>query len=168
MFKKIAITGPECSGKSTLAKQLGDHFNATVIDEYAREYLEKQNGSYSPEDVETIAEAQFSQNNTETKNLLISDTEMLVNKVWFEEKYKYTSQLIEKFLHQQEFNYYLLCKPDIPWEFDKLRENPSDRERIYLVYKSLLKSLYPNKFIVIEGSQKERFEKANEIISDFI
>ena len=39
MFK-IAITGPESTGKSTLAEKLARHFNVDFIPEYSRTYLE--------------------------------------------------------------------------------------------------------------------------------
>ena len=31
---------------------------------------------------------------------------------------------------KDNYTYYLLCRPDIPWEPDPLRENPFDREII--------------------------------------
>ena len=37
---KVVITGPESTGKSTLASALSTHFNAVLSEEYAREYLE--------------------------------------------------------------------------------------------------------------------------------
>jgi nicotinamide riboside kinase len=39
MQKKIALTGPESSGKSTLARQLATYFDAPVVPEYARLFL---------------------------------------------------------------------------------------------------------------------------------
>ena len=36
---RIAITGPESTGKSTLTEQLANHFNTLWVKEYAREYL---------------------------------------------------------------------------------------------------------------------------------
>ncbi len=36
---KVVLFGPESTGKSTLAKELADHYNSIYIEEYAREYL---------------------------------------------------------------------------------------------------------------------------------
>ena len=41
---KIAITGPESSGKTTLCKSLSEHFKTPYITEFSRTYLEKKNG----------------------------------------------------------------------------------------------------------------------------
>ena len=39
MLKKIAIIGPESTGKSTLATQLANHYETASCPEYAREFL---------------------------------------------------------------------------------------------------------------------------------
>jgi nicotinamide riboside kinase len=63
MFKtekqiRIAVTGPESTGKTTLAKQLAEHFSGQYIPEFAREYVEKLSDHYTYEDVEIIANHQ--------------------------------------------------------------------------------------------------------------
>ena len=39
---KVVLFGPESTGKSTLAKELADHFKTDFVEEYAREYLQKK------------------------------------------------------------------------------------------------------------------------------
>ena len=39
---KVVLFGPESTGKSTLAKELADHYNSIYVEEYAREYLQKK------------------------------------------------------------------------------------------------------------------------------
>mgnify|MGYP006388881073 CR=1 FL=1 len=55
MFK-IAITGPESTGKTTLSEKLAQHFNTDFVPEYSRTYLENFEGQYTEEDVAKIAE----------------------------------------------------------------------------------------------------------------
>ncbi|MDP3492635.1 MAG: AAA family ATPase, partial [Hyphomonadaceae bacterium] len=45
--KRVTLFGAESTGKSTLAAQLGSHFNAVVVPEYGRTYTEQhgQNAS---------------------------------------------------------------------------------------------------------------------------
>jgi nicotinamide riboside kinase len=33
-----------------------------------------------------------------------------------------------------DFDLYLVCQPDLPWETDPLRENEQDRERLFALY----------------------------------
>ncbi|MCB0451244.1 MAG: ATP-binding protein [Confluentibacter sp.] len=55
MVKRIAITGPESTGKSMLSGRLAEEFNAAWVPEFAREYLDQLNRSYDYDDILTIA-----------------------------------------------------------------------------------------------------------------
>ena len=39
---KVVLFGPESTGKSSLAKELADHYNTLYVDEFARNYLQKK------------------------------------------------------------------------------------------------------------------------------
>ena len=56
---KIIITGPECSGKSTLSKSLAEHFQSPLLHEYARVYISKLKRKYTQKDLLKIAKTQF-------------------------------------------------------------------------------------------------------------
>ena len=58
-MKKIVFTGPECSGKTTLSKEIAKHFNLVWVQEYARQYLENLERSYNYYDLKKIAQGQF-------------------------------------------------------------------------------------------------------------
>ena len=58
MLKKIAIIGPESTGKSTLCRQLAKHYDTLWCPEYAREYLLLHGTQYSYDDLLTIARGQ--------------------------------------------------------------------------------------------------------------
>ena len=55
---KIAILGPESTGKSTLAEQLAKYFGTDFVPEYSREYLKDFAGQYQIDDVVKIAQGQ--------------------------------------------------------------------------------------------------------------
>jgi nicotinamide riboside kinase len=52
---RVSLTGPESTGKSTLAAQLAAHYGTTFAPEFAREYLADSGPHYSPKDLEEIA-----------------------------------------------------------------------------------------------------------------
>lgn len=151
---RIAFTGPECSGKSTMAKWLSDEYSLKIIDEYARAYLQKKM-AYSMDDLDRIAAEQFVRNSS--KGALVADTEMLVLKIWSEEKYQRVSEHILQLLKRQEFDFYFLCKPDFDWISDPLRENALDRDRLFDVYEASLKK-YNFPYCVLSGPEVERKE----------
>ncbi len=157
---KICITGPESSGKSALAASFMHQFHTQVISEYAREYLTQLNREYVQSDLELIAQTQLNQLKASHSKITISDTGVEVVKIWNDEKF-HQSKVIDSLLIEQlaVVDFYWLCKPDIPWEPDFLRENPDDRMRLFQLYKALLTELNVP-FIIIEGSPTERISLA--------
>ena len=65
----------------------------------------------------------------------------------------------------EDFDYYLLCKPDIPWEEDRLRENPNERDDIFDVYETTLKKRNLN-YKIVKGSIQERLITALDFIKN--
>mgnify|MGYP001554485461 FL=1 len=57
--KKIAVIGPESTGKSTLCDQLAKHYHTEWCPEYAREYLLNHGTDYSYDDLLVIAKGQI-------------------------------------------------------------------------------------------------------------
>ena len=157
---KVAITGPESSGKTTLSEQLANHFNVEWVPEFARTYLIETGGAYTQEDLDFIAKGQFEEmEKVQDRELVFYDTDLTVIKIWSEYKYNSSSTKIDEFLRKQEVDLYLLCKPDLPWEEDPLRENPNNREVLYDLYLDALKDKGVT-FAIISGTPKERLEHA--------
>ena len=166
MAYTIAITGPESSGKSTLFDFLTRGLGTVGVKEYAREYLEKNGTNYSFEDLLNIAKKQISnrkQEESKASKYLICDTDALVLKIWAEEKFHKSIDIVEEALSSSPCNLYLLCKPDIPWLDDPQRENPLDRERLFEKYLDYLKK-YKLNYQIISGEEIER----NRMALDFI
>ena len=76
---KIAFTGPESCGKSTMSKWCSELIQIPLSEEYAREYLEKKE-AYDQKDLDAIANAQLA--DWENKgSKFVADTEMIVMKI---------------------------------------------------------------------------------------
>tara|TARA_B100000579_G_C22794342_1_gene836248 strand:- start:780 stop:1283 length:504 start_codon:yes stop_codon:yes gene_type:complete len=166
MITKIAITGAESSGKTTLANSLGIIYKCNVVKEFAREYLNELNREYNYEDLLKIAKGQFKEEkrleNLE-KKILICDTAIHTIKIWSIEKFHKCHSWTAK--KKEDYTHYLLCSPDIPWEDDPLRENPKDRKRIFKLY---LKELKNKPLTVISGTPLERIKQAQKVINRYI
>ena len=161
------ITGPESTGKTTLAKQLSNNFNIPLVEEFAVTYLTATKGIYSYRDLLKIAKGQIEEENKaikiSNKNTIILDTDLITIKIWSKVKFGKISRWIMKTIRERQYDHYLLCYPDIPWEYNPFRENPNDRDILFELYKKELKK-YGKDFTIIKGSQDRRFELAVDII----
>jgi len=172
--KKVVILGPESSGKTFLSKQLAEHFSSAWVPEYARTYLEKKGSKYSFEDLHEIATVQLMQEQEAENKLLISkisgplfiDTDLRMIQIWSEWAFSKCDNRVLTAIAQKQYDLFLLCKPDIPWQPDPLRENPDERSRrsIYNHYLEVL-SHQQTPFTIISGSYTERFKNAVQTVS---
>ena len=170
LLKRIAIIGPESTGKSTLAQDLASHFNTTWVPEYSREYLATLDREYNYEDVLNIAQGQLGNENRLAlfaENYLFVDTELIINKVWCEHKWHTCHQWILDRLLDHHYDLYLLTYFDIPWVYDPLRENPDIREELFEVYREQLE-IYGANYRVVNGLGEERFRNALSAIEKAI
>lgn len=168
MLNKIAITGPESTGKSWLANQLARYYQAVWVPEYAREYLGQIHRPYKLADVEAIAAGQIKAVEVaalSSKTKVFSDTEALVCKIWAEVVYGTCPKSIEDLLQKQSFDYYLLCDIDLPWEPDPMREHPHRRAELFERYKKALNELgWP--YAVVSGQDNIRLENAVRMLEE--
>ena len=128
---KIAIVGPESTGKSSLAEQLAVHYNTLWVPEYARAYLDKLSHPYTESDLLDIARGQLAMESSLSKKAsryLFCDTNLHVIKIWSEYKYKRCHTEILRNLHNDNYALHLLTNIDLPWEYDPQREHPHLRD----------------------------------------
>jgi NadR type nicotinamide-nucleotide adenylyltransferase len=169
MIKRIAITGPESTGKSTLAEQLAFHYKTVWVPEYAREYIGKLKLPYSKDDILTIAKKQLENENKcaeAATGFLFCDSELIVTKIWSEDKFNSCDEWILGKIEEHAYDLYLLCYIDIPWQEDPQREDPHRREYLFNLYlQELTERNFP--FRVISGSGKKRVMNATKQIESF-
>ena len=156
---RIAITGPESCGKTTLAKNLAKVFSVAYIPEFARQYLQEKGLKYDQWDLDEIAQGQLKSIHYSQNSINIVDTDFVVLKVWSDEKYNFSSPMIGKLVSENHFNLHILCAPDIPWEDDPMRENSNDRHVLFEKYLNVLNA-YKKDFIIVSGSHDERLNKS--------
>ncbi len=165
-MKKIVVTGPESSGKSTLAKQLASHFNSDWVAEYARDYLNNLQRPYNELDLIEIAKGQINlekEKEANSADLLFYDTDLLTIQIWSDHKYgRCDLWILEQYANRTK-DLYLLCKPDLPWEPDPLRESPNQLNELFNIYKENLKALKVD-FEIVDGVGEQRLKNAINLI----
>ena len=138
-MKRIAIIGPESTGKTVLTRSLAAYFGVPWVPEYAREYVENLDEHYTFEDVCKIAEHQIkTEEGFESNDVLprvFFDTDLIITKVWFEFCYQKVPEFVTERLSKKFFDLYLLCEPDLPWEEDPVREHGDDQDFFFQWYK---------------------------------
>jgi len=167
---RIAITGPECTGKSTLASQLAAHYHTIFIPEYARDYIAGLTRPYTYEDVVHIAENQVKQAERgvrKANKVLFLDTYLVITKVWFEVVYGRYPSRIDDELVRHTIDLYLLCDTSIPWFADHVRENGGAmREELFKRYKSELENL-GSRYAIISSTGDQRLNQAIYAVDHF-
>lgn len=168
-IKKIAVVGPESTGKSALSKKLAAHFNTVWVPEYAREYLDRLGQVYQQEDLLEIAKGQVENEDKlsqKANRLLICDTNLVVIKIWSDIKYGNCHEWIIREMNARNYDHHLLMNVDLPWEYDPYREHPYVRESLFKRYEDELINLGVD-FTIIRGNYQERFKKAVEIVAAY-
>ena len=168
-IKKIILTGPESSGKSTLTQQLAQYFNTAWVPEFARTYLMDLNRPYREDDLPRMAKMQNELEaflSKKANRFLFCDTGFLVFKIWSEVRFGKCDPWILEQLKKEENVLYILCMPDFTWQPDPLRENPNDRDQLLKKYQAELKN-YNKTYIQVSGNQKNRLNYSIQSILHF-
>jgi NadR type nicotinamide-nucleotide adenylyltransferase len=187
---KVAVIGPESTGKSTLCELLAQHYNTQWCPEFARAYLLAHGMNYTYDNLLFIATGQLAMEDEYTQStvhspqstvnsgsqltagssqLLFIDTDMYVMKVWCEFVFGNCHKWILEQIVKRKYDLYLLCNTDLPWIKDELREYPDlkTRDKLYYIYKDLMIN-QSTSWVDISGNSDERSRKAIKAVDQLI
>lgn len=167
---KIAIVGPESTGKSTMSAFLAEHYNTVWVPEYAREYCEKLTEPPTWQDEINMFYGQLALEQEylpKANKILICDTTFITVKIWSDEMFGRSPQEVLDELAKRPYDLYLLLNIDLPWEDDPLRDFPHMREHFMEVWHKELQRLNVN-YVTISGVGQDRYESAVKAIDEFL
>jgi NadR type nicotinamide-nucleotide adenylyltransferase len=163
--RKIVLTGSESTGKTELARRLGEHFDAPVSCEYVREYAATHPqlgfGDHGP-----IAKGQMAAEDeaiARARDLVILDTDLVSTVVYCEHYFGRCPAWIEEEARQRAGDLYLLLRPDIPWIADGVRDRAERRDEMHALFRDKL-AAYGLSFVEIGGERGQRFTAATQAI----
>lgn len=170
-IKKIAIVGPESTGKSTISQLLANHYQVSWVPEYARYYCENLIAPYTLQDEINMYYGQVALEDavlvTSKKSFIICDTTFVTVKIWSDEMLGETPKIVLDALPKRPYDLYLLMDIDLPWQDDPLRDFPDKRAYFMEVWHQELKALNAN-YKVINGLGEDRIKHAKKAIDQFL
>ncbi|WP_158796505.1 AAA family ATPase [Pedobacter sp. L105] len=170
MIKKIAIVGPESTGKSTLTKSLAKHYQTLWVAEFARYYCAALTGPCTMQDETNMFHGQVALEESvlamAEKDFIFCDTTFLTVKIWSDEMLGETPQIVLDALTERTYDLYLLLDIDLPWEEDPLRDFPHMREHFMATWYKELDNLGAN-YVLIRGIE-DRLDNAITAIDVFL
>ena len=168
-IKKIAVVGPESTGKSTMSAYLATHYNTVWVPEFARGYCENLTEAPTWQDEINMFNGQVALEKEylpKANRLLICDTTFITVKIWSDYTFGRAPQEVLDELPRHPYDLYLLLDIDLPWEEDPLRDFPHLREHFMQVWYNELNALKA-KYVVISGNGRQRYENAVKAIGSF-
>ncbi len=138
---KILVTGPESSGKSTLARNLAWALDGRYVAEQSRAYLHARGGRYDRSDLTALLKLQLeAESRVGSASFVFCDTGAVNLRIWSEVKYGTVDPEIMAASERLDYELILLLAPDLPYVADSLRETPDlrEREQLFDRFKTIL------------------------------
>lgn len=142
MTQRIVLTGPESTGKTTLAAALARRFRAPWLPESARLYAAEVRRELTAADAEQIAHRAILAEDAALAAmppLLLLDTDLISTVVYTRHYYGTCPCWIEAAARERRGDIYLLCAPDLPWTADGVRDRPAEREEMFALFEHALR-----------------------------
>ncbi len=167
---KIAIVGPESSGKSSITKGLAQHFNSLWVPEYSRFYCTNLNRDCTIQDEINMFYGQVALEEailSVVKNdLLFCDTTFMTVKIWCNHQFGECPLMVSEELTKRQYDFYLLLKNDLPWEDDPLRNFKGMGDYFLEIWRNELENINAN-FVEIGGTET-RLPNAINAVNHFL
>ena len=170
--KRVAITGPESTGKTSLAAQLAEHFATVWTPEYGREYVDAGRAleDLTIDDLAAIARGQQASEARQARaanRILFCDTDLLMTTLWSRHFFQTCPAWLETAARAAHYDLTLLLAPDVAWVDDPQRVGAQFSEKFYEELKRKL-TAYGRNFTEITGSYETRFTQAVRAVESLL
>lgn len=164
--KRVCLFGPESTGKSTLASRLAEHFQTVHVPEFARGWLNPQQGQCHYDDIAVIARGQIASEDALARRatrILFCDTDLWLTTLWSDVLFQKCPAWIAAAAAQRKYDLYLLLDIDVPWVDDSQRYLPHRRQEFLDRCRELLES-QGLRYSLISGPWEVRWKSALSLV----
>jgi NadR type nicotinamide-nucleotide adenylyltransferase len=164
---RIVVTGSECTGKTTLAEALAQHYDTVCVPEFVRDFVAEHGRPPEFGDVDEIARGQIAREDelaAGASRLLVLDTDLLSTVVYSRHYYGACPSWIENELASRRCDLYLLADIDVPWSADGfMRDRGDRREEMHALFRNALRSR-GERWMLVRGAHDLRMQNATRAI----
>jgi NadR type nicotinamide-nucleotide adenylyltransferase len=168
---RVAVTGSESTGKTTLARELAGHFGTLWVGEQSRTYAERVRRSLTAEDVSPIASEQIAAEDSAMADAsrrgdrwLFLDTDLLSTVVYSRHYYGSCPSWIEAEARVRLADLYLVADIDLSWQPDGVRDRPHARDELDRAFREVLTE-YHARSCHVRGMGEHRLASALKCIA---
>lgn len=144
-LRRVVVTGSECTGKTTLARDLAARGGALWVPEQSREFAAGLGRPLTYEDVGAIASAQIAAEDAIVADaacrgdrVVFLDTDLISTVVYGRHYYGACPSWIEAEARVRLGDLYLLADIDVPWMPDGVRDRPEARQQVHDEFRATL------------------------------
>jgi len=159
---RVCVTGPESTGKTTLAARLAAYFRTVWVPEASRVYAVRKQSPLLVSDVAPIAREHVAMADDTARvasGILVLDTDLLSTVIYSQHYYGVVPREVEALERKRRADLYLLCDVDVPWLPDGVRDRPTEREAMLALFREALEAR-ALRWTMITGDWETRWQTA--------
>ncbi|MBP6116298.1 MAG: ATP-binding protein [Neisseriaceae bacterium] len=167
---KFVVYGPESTGKTTLARQLAEHYHTQWVPEFSRDYLQEKwdltQTICEESDLLPIALGQMAAENAaaaQANRVLFLDTNVRTTVLYAHHYYGRCAQWLTDLIASQTYTLYFLTDIDVPWVADDLRDQPQERAQLFAKFKADLQA-HGLPYVLLQGDEASRLAAAIAVV----
>ncbi|MEO6332181.1 MAG: ATP-binding protein [Gemmatimonadaceae bacterium] len=176
----VCVTGPESTGKTTLARRLAEWLDTEWVPEASRRYAVRKGSELLASDVSPIAREHIELADDAVERVrargataLVLDTDLISTVVYARHYYDAVPAWIVRAQRDRRADLYLLCDVDVPWVPDGARDRPENRAAMCDLFRRALAARAARaaqaagdaRTVIIRGDWATRWERARDAVA---
>lgn len=159
---RVCVTGPESTGKTTLAARLAKAWHTVWVPEASRAYAERKAAPLTIDDVVPIAREHVTMADDAERvatRLIVLDTDLVSTAIYSQHYYGMVPPEVVALEQRRRADLYLLCSVDVPWVPDGIRDRPANRQEMLERFRAALDAR-GLRWTMIRGPWDDRWQTA--------